>query len=172
MLLALTALAFVALLAGACSSSKGASSASDWLPDLKSLGFAGVPQSQALINGDKGSAVEIYSRTDPPGNARVDVALYKDGTEATTSFNTTSTQLSALPPGLFGANATQEKAAGTGKGDANVSYVTQSADASGNRVWTDTYRFGDAVVVAFVIAKDEASATTVRNAIADQLSKK
>lgn len=130
-----------------------------------------MTQSQALISGDKGSAVEIYSRTNPPGNARVDVALFKDSTEAATAFTTTSTQLSALPPGLFGANATQEKTNGTGKGASNVSYVTQSADGSGNRVWTDTYRFGDAVVVAFVIAKDEASATTVRDAIADQLSK-
>lgn len=99
------------------------------------------------------------------------MALFKDDAEATTAFTTTSTQLSALPPGLFGANATQEKTTGTGKGNSNVSYVTQTADASGNRVWTDTYRFGDAVVVAFVIAKDDASATTVRDAIADQLSK-
>ncbi|HWB97190.1 MAG TPA: hypothetical protein VG672_10820, partial [Bryobacteraceae bacterium] len=120
MLLALTVFVCVAMLAGACGGSKGASSASDWLPDLKALGFAGVPQSQALINGDKGSAVEIYSRTNPPGNARVDVALYKNGSEAATAFTTTSKQLSALPPGLFGANATQEKTTGTGKGDSNV----------------------------------------------------
>jgi hypothetical protein len=162
----------VAMLAGACGGSGGPTSASDWLPDLKALGFTGATQSPALINGDKGSAVEVYSRADPPGEARVDVALFKNGGEAATAFATTSTQLAALPPGLFGANATQEKTQGMGKGDSNVSYVTKTPDGSGNRVWTDTYRFGDAVVVAFVIAKDETSAAPVRESIADQLAKK
>lgn len=154
-----------------CSSSGGTKSAADRLPDLKGLGFTGVEQSQALITGDKGSAVEIYSRADPPGNARVDIALFKTAGEAATAFTTTSTQLSALPPGLFGANATQEKTTGTGKGDSNVSYVTTTPDGSGNRVWTDTYRFGDAVAVVFVVAKDATSASTVREAIAGQLAK-
>jgi hypothetical protein len=142
------------------------------LPNLDKLGFTGAPQSQGLINGDKGGAVELYSRTTPPGDARVDVALFKNKDEAQAAFGTVSTQLSALPPGFFGVNATQEKSAPLDEGDEKVSFVTKAAASSGNRVWTDAYRFGDAVVVAFVKAKDDASAMTVRKEIASQLADK
>jgi hypothetical protein len=157
----------------ACSSdSSGPKTASEWLPDLKSLGFEAQTQSQALINGDAGSAVQLYSRTEPPGDARVDLALFKKGSEAKDAFTTVSAQLSALPPGFFGVDAMQEKTTALDKGDDHVSYVTKAAASSGNRVWTDAYRFGDTVAVAFVKAKDDASAMTVRKAIADQMAAK
>lgn len=123
-----------------------------------------------MINGDHGSAVELYQRSSPAGEARVDVALFGAESDAEAAYSTTAQAMSALPPNLFGANATQEKGQAILKGDAATAYVTKEPDPQGNHVWTDVYRFGKTVAVTFVIDNDAADATKVRTKLADELA--
>ena len=71
---------------------------------------------------------------------------------------------------IFGPNATQQDNAPAFTADQSKSYVTANADPAGNRVYTDAYQFGPAVVIVYVIANDAEAAGDIRTEVAETVS--
>lgn len=120
---------------------------------------------------DQDTYYAIYGATRGAVTAvRLEVNMQPSADEAATQYKGISEALRNPPPDLFGPNATQQDNDPAFAADQSKSYVTANADPAGNRVYTDAYRFGPAVVIVYVIANDEQAARDIRTEVAETVS--
>lgn len=120
---------------------------------------------------DQDTYYAIYGATQGAVTAvRIEVNMQPSEDAAATQYKTISEALRNPPPDLFGPNATQRDNNAAFTADQSRSYVTANADPAGNRVYTDAYQFGPAVIIVYVIANDEKAALDIRTEVAEAVS--
>lgn len=129
----------------------------DLVPDVGDLGYEAIPSSQGVIEGP--GAKQYRADFQVPGEdsrkATFHIYTHEETAMAEETYERVRDGWLKPPPGSLGArDAENEPTEGPALGDERQSYQTTRTDTSGNRIWTDVYRFGTTVAVVQVLDKD------------------
>lgn len=155
---------------GSGTTSSKALKASELVPSLADLGFTQNPAEKAPNTGSLDLVFAVYERTSAPrAQARVEVRVYPDEAAAKGDFEAQAGGWKSPPPGLFGGDPANVDGPALPGMDQAKAYIATNRDPQGFRVWTDVYRIGRVIVVAHVLAQNEADVTPVRTAIGERI---
>lgn len=129
------------------------------VPELGDLGYQKLPSSQDVIEvpGAKQSRVDFQIAGVEPRKVTFHMYTHSQLAMAQDTFAKVRESWKNPPPGLLGArNVTNEDTTGPDLGDEHHAFRTDRPDNTGDRIWTDVYRFGTTVAVVQVLDRDTA----------------
>jgi len=149
-----------------------ATDAKGMLPDLTALGF--TLGENARISGATSSQDAYFGIYEKPGagpvsGARIEINFLPRPDIAVQQFVTLADALRNPPADLFGPDATQVDNQIVFQASQSRSYVTTKPDGQGNYVFTDAYRYNQAVVIIYTIGKQNAETNKIRQDIATEV---
>lgn len=127
------------------------------MPDVSDLGYERLPTNGTVIAqpGAKILRNDYQVGDDATRKLTIYVYLYDELPVAQTTYGTLRNALKNPPPGSLGSQtAKQEDTTGPEMGDERHSYRVTEPDGSGNRIWSDIYRFGRVVYLIQVLDRD------------------
>lgn len=126
------------------------------VPALDDLGYEEIPSMQEVIEGPGALQLRTdFEAADGSGKAAIHVYTHSEQAMAEDTYVKVRDAWQTPPPGSLGArDVTNVETDGPSLGDESHSYRTDRPDGSGNRIWTDVYRFGRVVAVVQVLDAD------------------
>jgi hypothetical protein len=141
------------------------------IPPIK--GFERTPPERLNAPAGLEIAFSAYRRTtEPPMQARVEVRINANDTEAIKDYALQVGGWKNPPPGVFGSDPKNVDGQPLGGYSEAKAYVATTRDATGSKVYTDIYRIGRVVVVQHVLARDDAAADPIRREASDGVAAK
>jgi hypothetical protein len=147
--------------------------AASLVPDVQGYEHS-VPEKLPAPGGQPDIVFSLFRRTGASDiAARLETRVYPSEDIAATDYKAQALGWKSPPPDALGADLKNRDGAPlSGITDA-IGYVsTVAIDGNGNHVYTDVYRFGRVIVIQLVLAKDDASAGTLRSALASAVKAK